>query len=84
MGCFIFHTISIKNLEGTFKLKALPAISLLVLEGLLLGGEGLAHLDVSQFDCPFLILHTFIMKNFEGNGNRKSATPFGVALGFPS
>jgi hypothetical protein len=67
----IFHTISIKNLEGTFKLKASPAIGFLVLECLLLRGKGLAHLDVSHCDCPFLILHTIIMKYFEGSGNRK-------------
>jgi hypothetical protein len=42
------------------KLKALATVGFLITKGFLFRGEGLTDLQV-DFDCPFLIFHTFIM-----------------------
>ena len=48
------------------KLEALAVVGFLITKGFLFRGEGLTDLQVSDFDYPFLIFHTFIMNASEG------------------
>jgi hypothetical protein len=52
------------ELLGERKLEALTVVGFLITKGLLFRCEGLTHLYVSDFDCPFVIFHTISMKNF--------------------
>lgn len=71
VGVLNAHRLIMNDCLSERKLKALAIVGLLIAKGLLFWSPGLTDLDVLQFDCPFLILHTFIMNASTGTFNRK-------------